>query len=579
MKLTAFSVEKFRSIILPSSFSVYNKTVLLGPNNEGKSNVLRALVFALEFIKEFAFHKSSYIKTGDDELIYEIPLLHRIRYEWHTDYPISNQKMFEPADEKHSTFILQFSFTSDHDSEILERIDLKEDAVISLKINAGYESAKISFCKENHRGNYSEFKQLKSICQYIASRIDICYIDAIRTIDSGKKNIQSLIDLELKEIYVSEEYKAAQKAINKLRDNALNSVSQAVVKSLENFIPNVKKVLLQTVEYGSRSMRNYGGFDVLIDDGELTSIEQKGSGIQSLFTISMLHHISQKKSDYSDVVILVIEEPEAHLHPKAIHEMREVLAKISENNQVIITTHSPLLVDTINPHKNIIVKDNCAKEACKISDIRNILGVTPSDNLSSAEMVILVEGAADENMFPHILSTFSPTLKSAIEERRLLVLSCGGTSHMENFVNFLRNQLCNIYIFVDDDSAGNQLIDRMKTNGSIQDSEYTILKMNGLGNSEIENILKPDIYASIISQKYGISEERIISTCSADRKWSTGMENLFREFGKSWNEDTAKELKTLVSEAVKSCAELQLIEHRKHALVAGCLFLEQYFKG
>ena len=203
MKLIKFTVEKFRSIILPSSFSVYNKTVLLGPNNEGKSNVLRALVFALEFIKEFAFHNSSYIKTGDDELIYEIPLLHRIRYEWHTDYPISNQKMFEPADEKHSTFILQFSFTSDHDSEFLEQIDLKEDAVISLKINAGYESAKISFCKENYCGNYSEFKQLKSICKYIASRIDICYIDAIRTIDSGKKNIQSLIDLELKEIYLS----------------------------------------------------------------------------------------------------------------------------------------------------------------------------------------------------------------------------------------------------------------------------------------------------------------------------------------------------------------------------------------
>ena len=79
MKLTAFSVEKFRSIILPSSFSVYNKTVLLGPNNEGKSNVLRALVFALEFIKEFAFHNSSYIKTGDDELIYEIPLLQEIK--------------------------------------------------------------------------------------------------------------------------------------------------------------------------------------------------------------------------------------------------------------------------------------------------------------------------------------------------------------------------------------------------------------------------------------------------------------------------------------------------------------------
>ena len=146
-------------------------------------------------------------------------------------------------------------------------------------------------------------------------------------------------------------------------------------------------------------------------------------------------------------------------------------------------------------------------------------------------------------------------------------------------MNFLRNQLCNIYIFVDDDSAGNQLIDRMKTNGSIQDSEYTILKMNGLGNSEIENIFNPNIYASIISQKYGIAEELIISCCSAEKKWSTSMELVFRESGKSWNDDTKNELKTLVSEAVKSCAELQMVEQRKHALMAGCSFLEQYFKG
>ena len=32
MKLTAFSVEKFRSIIKPSQFSVFDKTVIIGPN-------------------------------------------------------------------------------------------------------------------------------------------------------------------------------------------------------------------------------------------------------------------------------------------------------------------------------------------------------------------------------------------------------------------------------------------------------------------------------------------------------------------------------------------------------------------
>ena len=42
MKLIKFTVEKFRSIVPRSSMNIFDKTVFIGPNNEGKSNILRA---------------------------------------------------------------------------------------------------------------------------------------------------------------------------------------------------------------------------------------------------------------------------------------------------------------------------------------------------------------------------------------------------------------------------------------------------------------------------------------------------------------------------------------------------------
>ena len=148
---------------------------------------------------------------------------------------------------------------------------------------------------------------------------------------------------------------------------------------------------------------------------------------------------------------------------------------------------------------------------------------------------------------------------------------------MENYISFVRNQLCNIYVFIDDDTAGNQLIERMKGNATIKDTEYIILKMNGLRNSEIENIFNSNLYASTIAQKYDIPENTIVTSCSVDKKWTACMSDVFRHCGKLWNDDTAKELKTLISETVKASPTLQLLEHRKETFEAGCTHLIEYF--
>lgn len=47
MRLVGFSVKSYRSIVNTERIQLSNKTVIVGPNNEGKSNLLRALILGM----------------------------------------------------------------------------------------------------------------------------------------------------------------------------------------------------------------------------------------------------------------------------------------------------------------------------------------------------------------------------------------------------------------------------------------------------------------------------------------------------------------------------------------------------
>ena len=86
MQLIRFSIERYRSITSLSEFAISDLTVLVGPNNEGKSNVLRALDCALNILK-FLARRASWGTLRQRTLIY-----HNIftpisgYYKWKKDY-------------------------------------------------------------------------------------------------------------------------------------------------------------------------------------------------------------------------------------------------------------------------------------------------------------------------------------------------------------------------------------------------------------------------------------------------------------------------------------------------------------
>jgi uncharacterized protein YeeX (DUF496 family) len=130
-----------------------------------------------------------------------------------------------------------------------------------------------------------------------------------------------------------------------------------------------------------------------------------GTGLQSMFILSLLQTYSDmnKCSDS----ILLIEEPEVYLHPEYQRKMFHALRGIAADNQVIYTTHSPIMIGELwaKDSVRLITLDKGQADVVEI-DVELViseLGIKYEDVLNP-RVVIFVEGKEDEIFFKHVLS-------------------------------------------------------------------------------------------------------------------------------------------------------------------------------
>jgi putative ATP-dependent endonuclease of the OLD family len=93
------------------------------------------------------------------------------------------------------------------------------------------------------------------------------------------------------------------------------------------------------------------------EDGFFSSIEHQGSGARRTLLWATLKYLSESQDKKgSRPHVLLLDEPEICLHPSAIREARAVLYDLpaSGNWQVMITSHSPIFIDLSKDNTTII---------------------------------------------------------------------------------------------------------------------------------------------------------------------------------------------------------------------------------
>lgn len=78
------------------------------------------------------------------------------------------------------------------------------------------------------------------------------------------------------------------------------------------------------------------------------SIADRGTGFQSALVLGILRYVAEQEAQGESNLMFAVEEPEAFLHPQTQRAMAKILERISSDAQVLITTHSSVVVDTFH---------------------------------------------------------------------------------------------------------------------------------------------------------------------------------------------------------------------------------------
>lgn len=283
----------------------------------------------------------------------------------------------------------------------------------------------------------------------------------------------------------SDEAKAYQKVlseINTLQDRILanNSITQKSAKANENFkkiFPNLTLdiSLVEGQEFNLASSLEKE-FSVIIKDDRFPNTKQNfsdhGHGVirQALFNFlgivkNELPTKNQEENPSKEFIIL-FEEPEIYLHPKAVKLLRNVLYELCTNSpfQIICASHSPNLIDISKPHTTLVrmvrdenaisklyqVGDNLFSSSEEIKDrVQMINRFNPNIYESFfADEVILVEGDTEAIVVREILERKFPT-------KDIFVVNTGSKNNIPFFQKVFNHFNIKQHIIHDSDTRYN----------------------------------------------------------------------------------------------------------------------------
>ena len=263
-----------------------------------------------------------------------------------------------------------------------------------------------------------------------------------------------------------------------------------------------------------------------------------GTGIEELVIIAAVVACNDNK-------LILIEEPEIHLHPTLQSKLINHFLDDDNGNRFLITTHSPSIINTpgvtITQVTNIGGKST-ASQVRGLADARNVLddiGAKPSDLLQS-NYIIWVEGPSDRIYVNYWLSVVAPELNEGTHYsvmiyggRLLNSCSAGIPSEDDNLIALFR---VNTHFCVLMDS------DREKKGARLNSTKLRIKKeCDTSGNISwvtdgrtIENYVPAEILRHALNELYPNSTY----DCELDNQYVCPLSGKFK--GKKYSPDKIK---------------------------------------
>lgn len=335
MILKSLRIKNFKSIVQIDIKEISNFSVFAGSNGSGKSNIFEAL----EFIRDV-------VRNGAKEAI-----------KHHNGYGNIHSHKLKDANAKKFYTKMEVLVGEDSYSYELEIKELdKIPSIYEVIVKNGTEIAKKS--TQNNifiNGNKQEVdysknetilklisKDAKDLLEYLTS-IERYQIDPIKA-------------KEADDFYASEIlYKDASNistVLGKLEKD--NAISEEIIDIMQMIVPGLEKVTIEKEKLNNKSVLMFK------EDSVKKRFPAGLTSDGTIYALALLTIIYSNKKG-----IVLIEEPERGLNPKAIAELIEFFRDKSESFNIFINTHSESIVRVTNPNELFLVDKRDGKTEIK----------------------------------------------------------------------------------------------------------------------------------------------------------------------------------------------------------------------
>lgn len=129
---------------------------------------------------------------------------------------------------------------------------------------------------------------------------------------------------------------------------SLAEISQSLQRRLESWAhPNVRLGVEWLSDPNKSVSLQQPVAGIKTGEGEfLGSLARMGHGLQRSYLLALLQELADSEAEDAPTLILGCEEPELYQHPPQARHLAEVFSALAAgNNQILVTTHSPLFVN------------------------------------------------------------------------------------------------------------------------------------------------------------------------------------------------------------------------------------------
>jgi putative ATP-dependent endonuclease of the OLD family len=232
-----------------------------------------------------------------------------------------------------------------------------------------------------------------------------------------------------------------------------------------------------------------------LENGTEINLQKKGDGTKRRITMALLEFKKEQerlKDDSSTIYLL--DEPDTHLHVRAQIDLLQTLqAFASAGDQVILTTHSPFLINSVKPDQIRLLslgEQNCSQikylhdDPALSAKVLQSVGVE-NVYLFFARTIVIVEGETEEQFISHY---FLKTLNRTINADLIKIINVNGVQNIYGFAKGILelHSLAGICAVFDNDLSDElrELIERL---GIHPNNRFVI------GNKEFEDAFTDEV--------------------------------------------------------------------------------------